>query len=151
MYKCTINDADCKCYDKSLCINQYKCEFRKLIEHEEIVSALEKQLNGDWISVKEMLPETNKDVQITIRRKNGARGLFVTNAVYIPPYTIKVEDFMDWEIDFWDYEDKTDTYWTVSGWYEQYCATGIDYSGMYLDGEFDILAWQPLSEPYKEN
>ena len=115
------------------------------------ISALTQQLNNGWIPVSSgLFPETNKTVQITMKRNDTVKPSIVTNAVYIPPRTIKAEDFMEWESDAVDYEDETDIYWTLSGWYEEYNATGIDYSGMYLNDEFDVLAWREQTEPYTE-
>lgn len=113
------------------------------------ISSLEQQLTNGWISVNERFPENDNPVEITARRKEGARGYFVYKAHYLAPHTKTTEDY-GWDSDYtdWEYDEENDCYWIPECWYED---NAIADNGNYmLDDEFDILAWRKLPEPYKE-
>lgn len=113
------------------------------------ISALQQQLTGGWIPVTERLPENDNPVDVTARRKDGARGYFIYKAHYVAPHTQTTEDY-GWENDSFDveYDEEKDCYWIPECWYED---NAIEDNGNWiLNDEFDILAWKPLSEPYKE-
>ena len=113
------------------------------------ILALQQQLTDGWIPVSERLPVNDNPVEITARRKYGARGYFVYKAHYVAPHTQTTEDY-GWERDSLDveYDEANDCYWIPECWYED---NAISDNGNYiLDGEFDILAWRELPEPWKE-
>lgn len=86
--------------------------FRVLEPLTMAISALEKQLNGGWISVSEGLPEKS-DVYLATFLEEGKR--YVERFYY--------SDFMGWMMP---------VAWQDEGRIE------------------NIIAWQPLPEPYKE-
>jgi hypothetical protein len=122
------------------------------IKEHHVRTALEcmtQQLNNRWIPVSERLPSDENPVDVTARRKEGARGYFVYKAHYIAPHTKTTEDY-GWDSDYtdWEYDEENDCYWIPECWYEDNAIA--DNCNYILDDEFDILAWKPLSEPYKE-
>lgn len=96
------------------------------------ISALRSQPR--WIPCSERLPEDNKPVNITLVNRDPE------------PY----------------YEEIKDRPFTATGiyyahkwwWYSAYCQYELDEYGDNpndaIDSEIEIIAWMPLSEPYKE-
>jgi hypothetical protein len=113
------------------------------------ISALQQQLNNGWIPVSERLPENDIPVIITARRKEGARGYFIYKACYNAPHTHSTEDWgCDTEYIDTEYDEENDCFWVPECWYED---NAIADNGNYIiDDEFDVIAWQPLPEPYQE-
>lgn len=122
------------------------------IKEHHVRTALEcmsQQLNNGWIPVSSgKLPENDNPVEVTARRKEGARGYFIYKACYIAPHTQTTEDY-GWDIGNVDgeYDEENDCFWVPECWYED---NAIADNGNYiLDDEFDILAWRELPEPWK--
>jgi hypothetical protein len=127
-----------------------ECTLEMAKAQETAISALEQQLNGGWIPISERLPENDNPVEVTARRKEGARGYFIYKACYVAPHTQTTEDY-GWDIGNVDgeYDEENDCFWVPECWYED---NAIADNGNYiLDDEFDILAWRELPEPYKED
>lgn len=100
----------------------------------------------EWISVKDGLPEELTKVIVCYNDKY--RKSVVTLAQYVLPRSIPFIDFMDenyCDIEYSDYDEENDIYWTVSGWYED--NTEVD-TNWYLHG--DVTHWMPLPEPLNE-
>jgi hypothetical protein len=139
---------------KNLIVEQPNSPVRDRIEseifaYETAISALTTQLNNRWIPVSERLPENENPVEVTARRKEGAKGYFIYKAHYIAPHTKTTEDY-GWEESNVDceYDKENDCYWVPECWYED---NAIEENGNWiLNDEFDILAWKPLPTPYKE-
>jgi hypothetical protein len=91
------------------------------------ISALEKQLNNGWIPCKDRLPEETGRYIVTYHEWSDGN--------YLPKYD-------DIYVKVWRYRKE-----------EQY--TGFVYpTGCNIEAEQDthreVIAWQPLPEPYKE-
>ena len=116
--------------------------------------ALEKQLNGGWIPVSERLPDNNTKVQVTGVRYSEytKKNIYVRfNAKYIGKHSIKVDDMWPYCEDYtWnDYVEEEDEYYVKEGWYET-IENWDDYTDLYVS-DYEVLAWQKLPEPYKED
>jgi hypothetical protein len=113
------------------------------------ISALTQQLNNGWIPTSERLPENDNPVIVTARRKDGARGYFIYKACYNAPHSHTTEDW-GWDTEYVDteYDEENDCFWVPECWYED---NAIADNGNYILGdEFDVIAWKPLPETYKE-
>ena len=98
-----------------------------------------------WISCREMLPEVSaKTVLATVETKTF-KHRYICEAVWIPRWTWKA-DFDSWE-DCSEYNEDEDEFYVLEGWYER-VHNWDDYS--YVGIEEDVIAWQPLPEPYRE-
>ena len=97
------------------CANTIACDIA--------ISALEKQLNGGWISVSERLPEEFGCYLVAWRPLNLTAEDIIKNTGTVPHY-YEILTFYNAFVDGWDDIEQCD--------------------------EYEILAWQPLPEPYKE-
>jgi len=116
------------------------------------ISSLEKQLTNGWIPTSDRFPEIKKDVQVTFREfmdydKKYRHG--ICKAIYISKHSIKSED-MGWDDceELEEYDKLEDVYYVKSGWYEV-VENWSEYTHVYINCE--VIAWQPLPEPYKED
>lgn len=109
--------------------------------------------NQNWIPVSERLPEGNIKVLVTGREyskylKKYRYVRFI--ARYISKYLIKVCDM--WtecdDDDMQDHNESDDEYYAKDGWYES-VENWNDYTDLYVS-DYEVIAWQPLPEPYKE-
>lgn len=85
-----------------------------------------------WIDVKDKLPELNANVLVLVRTSTG---IDITNqnqmvARYIPKFTEKAYD-IDWS----EYCDEKDTFYTPEGWYANTAYLGEDYENYFIDNE----------------
>jgi hypothetical protein len=88
------------------------------------ISALEKQLNGGWVPVDERLPEEYGCYLVAWRPTDLTAEDIIKNTGTVPHYYEMVE-----------YDPDDEALWIG----------GIEQCDSY-----EILAWQPLPEPYKE-
>ena len=95
-----------------------------------------------WIPCSERLPE-KETVLATVETKTF-KHRYVCEAVWIPRWTWKTT-FDSWE-DCSEYNEDDDEYYALEGWYER-VHNWDDYS--YVGIEDDVIAWQPLPEPWK--
>jgi hypothetical protein len=111
------------------------------------ISCMEQQLNNGWIPV-DSKPDSDRPVEVTARRKTGARGYFVLKACYVAPHTQTTEDY-GWDIGNVDgeYDEEKDCYWIPECWYEDNAIS--DNENWILNDEYDILAWRELPESWK--
>ena len=95
-----------------------------------------------WIPVGEQLPKTNKRVEVVCETPT-MHNRFITIADYIAPRTVLSEDYLsdDCSLDFSDYDEERDIYWTPTGWYEFQYSAEINYQ---LDCK--VLFWRKLPE-----
>ena len=96
-----------------------------------------------WVSVEERLPETGKKVEVVVFGRTTGKP-FITIAEYIAPRSTLAENYLseDCDIDFCDYDEATDTYWTPSGWYEYQTMADVNY---YIN--LPVTHWKPLPPP----
>ena len=99
--------------------------------------------HGGWIPVSERLPE-KETVLATVETKTF-KYRYVCEAVWIPRWTWKAS-FDSWE-DCSEYNEDEDEYYVLEGWYER-VHNWDDYS--YVGIEDDVIAWQPMLEPFRE-
>lgn len=100
---------------------------------------------GEWISVKNRLPEPETEVFIRALR-NGYEVL--TTAMY-EDGTISTDD-SEWnwyDLDF-DYDEERDIYLVPAGWWEYRHYNPDDVYNNVVDDE--VTHWMPLPEPPKE-
>ena len=111
--------------------------------HKMAISALERDR---WIPVTERLPEPEKEVSLTVERRDayGKCRRFTVRAIYEDGSVDRYNSNYEWddELDF-DYDSETDTFFVPKGWFE--AVTYIEHFQAIPD--FDI-AWRPLPEPY---
>jgi hypothetical protein len=92
-----------------------------------------------WININEKEPENHQRVMVFYKNDFG-KGR-ITIAKYIKPKTVLAEDFLDpeYSMDFEEYDEEKDCYWTPAGFYESQYATDINW---YLSET--ITHWMPL-------
>ena len=114
----------CKVLDDELTkkdVEDYKSRFASV---NLAISALEKQLNGGWVPVDERLPEEYGCYLVAWRPTDLTAEDIIKNTGTVPHYYEMVE-----------YDPDDEALWIG----------GIEQCESY-----EILAWQPLPEPYKE-
>lgn len=105
------------------------------------ISSLQ-ELERKWIPVSERLPE--ETVLVTVETKTF-RHRYICEAVWIPRWTWKAS-FDNWE-DCSEYNEDEDEFYVIEGWYER-VHNWDEYS--YVGIEDNVIAWQPLPEPFRE-
>lgn len=108
-----------------------------------MVNAPEVKPEPKWIPCSERLPE-KETVLATVETKTF-KYRYVCEAVWIPRWTWKAS-FDSWE-DCSEYNEDEDEYYVLEGWYER-VHNWDEYS--YIGIEDNVIAWQPLPEPYRE-
>lgn len=101
----------------------------------------------NWISVKERLPECEKEVLIWCNR-NDYR--FVCPAIYEDGTVLTQDSTWNWyDIDcYGTYSEDNDDYFVPQGWWENRQFTPDDEYNNPVDCE--VTHWMPLPEPPKE-
>lgn len=106
-----------------------------------------------WIPISEKLPENEKDVEITYTKKHWKTGeaLYFTARAFYTDGIMTTEDsdynWNDYDYQFnWEYSEEKDAYFIPEGWWESVCF-GEEFSEI----ADEVIAWRPLSEPYKPN
>jgi len=93
-----------------------------------------------WISVKDELPKHGKKVIATYRNShNKSRQIMAERFDKFKEESNGEEDQYD------EYDEKTDAYYIVSGWYE--CIENWDDFTSVRVNEGEITRWMPLPEP----
>lgn len=104
-----------------------------------------------WIPVSERLPENEEEVEIScVRRYIGAgnekKERHLTARAFYSDGTMTTEDsdFVWNDIDNWEYDEEKDAYIIPEGWCEY-----VTFSEEFGVVDAEVIAWRPLSEPYK--
>lgn len=116
------------------------------------LAAAEKELhdaNSEWISVKDRLPENEKDVLIAYKRK-GFRGdvySCVGMAFHTDGQTNTEDSIYVWKTDCidMDYDEDADAYIIPEGWWET-----VDFGEEFSAVDMSVTHWMPLPEPPEE-
>ena len=97
---------------------------------------------GDWISVKDRLPESGK--KVIVFYKNSAGKNRTVMAFYANKHSIENNGDLDGE--WCDYSEEEDCYFLPVGWHES--LDNLDeYSSITFNVENKPSHWQPLPEP----
>ena len=105
-----------------------------------------KDANENWILSRAPEPETK--VLVTVESTNNHR--YVTTAFY-EDGKINTENsaygFSETAVDRgWEYIEDEDAYIIPESWWEDDGGENV----FRIDDDFEVIAWQPLPEPYKE-
>lgn len=107
------------------------------------------QNNNDWIPCSVRMPENEQEVEITYIRQHPFTGkkLYLTARAFYEDGTMTTENSAyNWEnADNWEYDEKTESYIIPQGWYED-----ISFTEVFGIVDETVIAWKPVSEPYKE-
>lgn len=116
------------------------------------ISALKQQTCGGWIPCSEMFPDCEVEVCVTTRRKysDGTYRYIITSAFYEDGTMPEDESEWSWnDCDFEKYDEENDCYIVDEGWWEYKHYNPDDVYNNAVEDE--VIAWQPLPEPYKAN
>ena len=123
--------------------------FERAEAYREAIEIVKKHENKDWISVKERLPDCEVEVQITARRKYKDKYFYiVTNAYYEDGTMLEEDSSWNWiESDFENFDEEADCYLIDEGWWEyRHYNPDEVYNNVVED---EVIAWKPLTQPYK--
>lgn len=109
-------------------------------------------VHGRWIPVSERLPENEQEVEISCKRTYIASGneektAYFTARAFYEDGKMNTEDswFSWWDsCDNWEYDEEKDAYIIPEGWWEY-----VTFSEEFGVVDSEVLAWRPLTEPYK--
>jgi hypothetical protein len=127
--------------------SQFKSEISLLQEQlrlsEENNKVLLEKLKGQWISVKDRLPDSNEDVLCLFPKYNG-KGHIQFVGCYTKGHEIEYSDD-DYQGDYDEFEDKHGALFLKARWYECEETPGGDYDEIWLPRP--VTHWQPLPTP----
>ena len=102
-----------------------------------------------WISVKERLPEAEKEVLALCRASWNSKHRYQCCAFYEHKGMLREASDYIWDYECCDeYSEEDDDYFVNPGWYER-IYNWDDYSAVGITGE--VTHWMPLPEPPKED
>lgn len=128
----------CKCGG-----DQSKCDFP-----DKRQKTVEEPKFGEWISVEDRLPETQKPVLVCAKDKTFGYKR-VLKAAHVGYHECSTDDYewQDYEGDT-EYDEEKDCFWIPECWYE---TNAVEDNGNWmLYDDYDITHWMPLPEPPKE-
>lgn len=96
-----------------------------------------------WISVEERMPESGEHVLVCcyVKWLGGGGRNYICCAYYAAPKSISTDYWEDCEV---EYDEETDNYYLLSGWYEV-IHNWEDYNSVAIE-DF-VTHWMPLPEP----
>lgn len=104
---------------------------------------------GEWISVKERLPESGEMCLLACKATNGHSGKtdrYVCDGFYIERWKEEADNYTV-EDRTVEYNEDDDEYYLCAGWYERINNWDDHISVVKLDA---VTHWMPLPEPPKE-
>lgn len=108
------------------------------------------RMDNKWIPVTERLPVPETEVLITARRKyTGGKFVdIVTTAIYEDGTILENDSIWCWYEIEGKYDEENDCYIIPEGWWEDRHYNPDDVYNNIVDDK--VIAWMPLSKPYKE-
>lgn len=102
----------------------------------------------NWISVKDRLPEAEKEVLLLCKTTWRSGHTYCCIAVYVPEGILRGESCFNWDYECCDeYCEEHDDYYVNAGWYER-IYNWDDYAVVGIDDK--VTHWAYLPEPPKE-
>ena len=89
-----------------------------------------------WTSVKDAMPKSGATVLVCYRNSHG--NLRRIRAKWTAAKTVESNTELEWG----EYDEATDAYWTPEGWYE--CIDNWDEFSSIAVGEGEVTHWMPL-------
>lgn len=108
-------------------------------------------MNKNWISVKERLPEVEKEVLIcaVIKRCDGTEHKTLTTALYEDGTVSEVNSCWVWMDIDGEWDEENDCLIIPQGWWEYRHFNPDEVYNNVIDEK--VVAWMPLPELYKED
>lgn len=106
-------------------------------------------VRSQWISVKERLPESQKEVLVSAKTKTfGYRDTMM--AAHIGHHEATTEDYgwREYEGNT-EYDEENDCFWIPECWWETNSIE--DNENWIIDEDYEVTHWMPLPEPPKED
>lgn len=124
-------------------------QYRALGTVEEL-KELKQQPKTDWIPCEERLPDAEEEVYILAKRKyrDGDFKYITTTAMYEDGTIRENDSCWYWEDIEGEWDEEEDCYIIPKGWWECKHYNPDNCYNNAVDDE--VIAWQPLPQPYKE-
>ena len=100
---------------------------------------------SEWISVKDRVPESGKDVLLHVTGKDIYTYQYICVGFYAAKNSIVGAGGFDGSI---EYDEQSDNYYLIAGWYEN-IYNWDSYTCVYIDDT--VTHWMPLPEPPEED
>ena len=103
-------------------------------------------MSDKWIKVEEQKPKGQLEVLVAYMNEYGVER--TTTAQYVPPKSVRSEDFLDQDLEIEgveEYDEKEDCFWVIEGWWE--CSEMAEINYVFSD---EILYWMPKPEYPRE-
>lgn len=147
----SINPVDI--CDNDYSMGNYSELVKKLGEYEDLEEQgkllMNAGQNNNWIRCSDRMPENEQDVEITYIRQNYLNGekCYHTARAFYEDGTLTTENSAcSWyEMDNWEYDEITDSYIIPEGWFES-----VHFTEEFGIVDMPVIAWRPISEPYRE-
>ena len=106
---------------------------------------------GKWIPVSERLPDAETEVIVLAKRKfkGGDFRYIITTALYEDGTVLENDSIWYWDDLDGEWNEEEDCYIIPEGWWEFRHYNMDEVYNNAIDDE--VIAWQPLPEPYKGN
>lgn len=104
---------------------------------------------GKWIPVSEKLPDIETEVIVLAKRnfKGGDFRYIITTALYEDGTVLENDSIWHWNDLDGEWNEEEDCYIIPRGWWEYRHYNMDEVYNNAIDDE--VIAWQPLPEPYK--